>query len=90
MSSNVYCSDEIFKQIKIMFHTLKWECLKQDNNIRLYRKHFELEVFEINITDKYIYLTIPFLDAQVNLVKKSHWNIFTMDSSFYNIILIIM
>jgi hypothetical protein len=70
MSSNVHCRNDIFKQLKTMFHTLKWECLSQDNNIKLYRKHFELEVFEINITDKYIYFTIPFIDAQVNYSKK--------------------
>lgn len=70
MSSIVYCSNEIFKQIKTMFHTLKWECVNQDNNIKLYRKHFELELFEVNITDNYIYLTIPFLGAQVNYSKK--------------------
>ena len=70
MSSIVHYRNDILKQVRKMFHTLKWECINQDNNIKLYRKHFELEVFEINITDKYIYFTIPFIDAQVNYSKK--------------------
>lgn len=70
MSSIVHYRNDILNQVRKMFHTLKWECINQDNNIKLYRKHFELEAFEINITDKYIYLTIPFLDAQVNYSKK--------------------
>jgi hypothetical protein len=70
MSSNVYCSDEIFKQIKTMFHTLNWKCTIQHNRIQFYRKHFELEIFQLEITDKYIYFTIPFLDAQVNYSKR--------------------
>lgn len=70
MSSIVHYRNDILNQVRKMFHTLKWECINQDNNIKLYRKHFELEVFEINITDKYIYFTIPFIDAQVNYSKK--------------------
>lgn len=70
MSSIVHYRNDILNQVRKMFHTLKWECINQDNIIKLYRKHFELEVFEINITDKYIYFTIPFIDAQVNYSKK--------------------
>ena len=69
MSSSVYCND-IFQQLHHMFHTLKWEYNIKNNVIQFYRKHFELEIFEIEISQKYIYITIPIVQVKINYCKK--------------------
>lgn len=69
MSSSVYCND-IFQQLHHMFHTLKWEYNIRNNTIQFYRKYYELEIFEIEISQKYIYITIPLIERKINYCKK--------------------
>lgn len=69
MSSSVYCND-VFQQLHRMFHTLTWESATKHNIIQFYRKHYELEMFEIEISQKYIYITIPVVHVQINYCKK--------------------
>uniref|UniRef100_A0A6C0LUX0 Uncharacterized protein n=1 Tax=viral metagenome TaxID=1070528 RepID=A0A6C0LUX0_9ZZZZ len=79
MHTNVYCQD-IFDQIKPLFHTLKWSHISRCNQIKFYRKHFELEMFEIRIYGDKIHMTIPLIGADVGYNK-----IFNIKDIYYAI-----
>ena len=81
MSSSVYCND-VFKQLHRMFHTLKWESTTKHNIIQFYRKHYELEMFEIEISQKYIYITIPVVHVKINYCKKFFLEQFCVSMKF--------